>query len=126
MSRIIPDATRERLREIDWLYPHFADSDGRMRGAIHALIVDTPSHTIIVDTCIGNDKARPNRPSGHMKTDNTYLSNLNDLYRPWIMKSGHPYLIIDTEEVDFRTDEGLDQVIEGIIEKVPGTKALFA
>ncbi|NNJ64413.1 MAG: deoxynucleoside kinase, partial [Xanthomonadales bacterium] len=34
---------------------------------------------------------------------NHYLSNLNDLYRPWIMKSGFPYLIIDTEEIDFRT-----------------------
>ena len=58
MSRIIPDATRERLREIEWLYPHFADENGRMRGAIHALIIDTPDKNIIVDTCIGNDKDR--------------------------------------------------------------------
>jgi len=58
MSRIIPDATRERLREIEWLYPHFADENGRMRGAIHALIIDTPDKNIIVDTCIGNDKNR--------------------------------------------------------------------
>ena len=56
---------------------------------------------------------------------NNYLSNLNDLYRPWIMKSGYPYLIIDTEAVDFRTKKGLEQVIEGIIEKVPGAKRLF-
>jgi glyoxylase-like metal-dependent hydrolase (beta-lactamase superfamily II) len=58
MSRIIPDATRERVQEIGWLYPHFADEAGRMRGAIHALIVETPDRTIIVDTCIGNDKQR--------------------------------------------------------------------
>ena len=42
MSRIIPDAKRELVREIEWLYPHFSDEEGRMRGAIHALIVDTP------------------------------------------------------------------------------------
>lgn len=58
MSRIIPDAEREKLRSIDWLYPHFVDRDGRMRGAIHALIVETPSTKLIVDTCIGNDKVR--------------------------------------------------------------------
>jgi glyoxylase-like metal-dependent hydrolase (beta-lactamase superfamily II) len=58
MSRIIPDATRDRVKEIGWLYPHFASEDGRMRGAIHALVVDTPDMTIVVDTCIGNDKQR--------------------------------------------------------------------
>ncbi|MBT6273410.1 MAG: MBL fold metallo-hydrolase [Chromatiales bacterium] len=58
MSRIIPDATREKLQDIKWLYPHFADEQGRMRGAIHALLVETPDKRIIVDTCVGNDKAR--------------------------------------------------------------------
>jgi len=56
---------------------------------------------------------------------NNYLSNLNDLYRPWIMKCGHPYLIIDTEAIDFRTPAGLEQVVKGIIRSVPGTKRLF-
>ncbi|MBT8065468.1 MAG: deoxynucleoside kinase [Gammaproteobacteria bacterium] len=56
---------------------------------------------------------------------NHYLSNLNDLYRPWIMKSGFPYLIIDTEEIDFRTGEGLEAVVQGIVQKVPGAQTLF-
>ena len=55
----------------------------------------------------------------------TYLSNLNDLYRPWIMKCGFPYLIIDTEAVDFRTEEGLEQVVADIVRTVPGTERLF-
>jgi glyoxylase-like metal-dependent hydrolase (beta-lactamase superfamily II) len=58
MSRIIPDATRDRVREINWLYPHFADEEGRMRGAIHSLVVETPDRKILVDTCVGNDKER--------------------------------------------------------------------
>ena len=41
------------------------------------------------------------------------------------LASGFPYLIIDTEEIDFRTEEGLDKVIEGIIHRVPGTQRLF-
>lgn len=58
MTRIIPDASRERVMGIRWLYPHFADEAGRMRGAIHALLVETPDLAIVVDTCIGNDKER--------------------------------------------------------------------
>ena len=58
MTRIIPDASRERVMGIRWLYPHFADEEGRMRGAIHALLVETPNLTLVVDTCIGNDKER--------------------------------------------------------------------
>jgi hypothetical protein len=42
------------------------------------------------------------------------------------MKCGYPYLIIDTEAIDFRTDEGLEKVIEGITYRAPGTKRLFA
>ena len=56
---------------------------------------------------------------------NSYLSNLNDLYRPWIMKCGFPYLVIDTEAVDFRTEEGLEQVVADIVKTVPGTGRLF-
>ena len=58
MTRIIPDATRERVMGIRWLIPHFADEEGRMRGAIHALLIETPDMSIVVDTCVGNDKER--------------------------------------------------------------------
>ena len=66
MHKIIPEATRERVREIKWLQPHFCDASGRMVGSIHALVVDTGSRRIVVDTCLGNDKARPALPPWHM------------------------------------------------------------
>jgi len=59
------------------------------------------------------------------QAENNYLSNLNDLYRPWIMKCGFPYLIVDTEEIDLRTEEGLEEVISEIVQIVPGTMRLF-
>ena len=74
MSRIIPDAKRELVREIEWLYPHFCDADGRMRGAIHALIVDTPHTNKNEDTCIGNDKERAYPRWNKMQGD--YLEKL--------------------------------------------------
>ena len=42
------------------------------------------------------------------------------------MKCGFPYLIVDTEAIDFRTQEGLEQVVTDIIRTVPGTEKLFA
>jgi glyoxylase-like metal-dependent hydrolase (beta-lactamase superfamily II) len=55
---ILPEATPEACREIAWLQPHFADESGRLRMSVQALMVETPSQRIIVDTCIGNDKQR--------------------------------------------------------------------
>ena len=55
---ILPQATREVIKEIDWLTPHFADAEGRLIMSIHALVVETPTRRMIVDTCIGNDKQR--------------------------------------------------------------------
>ena len=39
-------------------------------------VVKTPHHTILIDSCIGNDKPRPQRPKWNMKTDDTYMRSL--------------------------------------------------
>src|SRR6202008_785761 len=39
-------------------------------------VVKTPHHTILIDSCIGNDKPRPLRPKWNMKTDDTYARAL--------------------------------------------------
>ncbi len=39
-------------------------------------VVKTPHHTILIDSCIGNGKPRPQRPKWNMKTDDTYLRGL--------------------------------------------------
>ena len=43
---------------------------------MQSYVVRTTHHTILVDTCIGNHKERPNRPAWHQKTDSTYMNNL--------------------------------------------------
>jgi glyoxylase-like metal-dependent hydrolase (beta-lactamase superfamily II) len=55
---ILPQATPEVVRELGWLSPHFADENGKLKMSIHALVVETPTCRIVVDTCIGNDKQR--------------------------------------------------------------------
>lgn len=60
MSRLVPNATAQALQEMPWLAPHFVDEQGRMVGSIHTLVVRTPQRLVVVDTCVGNDKARKN------------------------------------------------------------------
>ncbi len=53
----------------DWLAPHFCAEDLKLRLSIHTFVVRTPHHTILVDTCIGNDRKRDVPLWTHMHTD---------------------------------------------------------
>ncbi len=65
----LPDFTPDALEaNRDWLEPRYADpATGKLVFAFQSYVVRTPRHTILVDTCVGNDKPRPNRPSWHMQ-----------------------------------------------------------
>jgi glyoxylase-like metal-dependent hydrolase (beta-lactamase superfamily II) len=60
---ILPLATHEEIRKLPWLIPQFASEEGRLRMSIHALVVETPSRRIVVDTGLGNDKQGRNVPT---------------------------------------------------------------
>lgn len=53
---ILPQATPEKIQQMPWLIPHFANDEGRLRMSVHSLVVETPTQRIVVDTCLGNDK----------------------------------------------------------------------
>jgi glyoxylase-like metal-dependent hydrolase (beta-lactamase superfamily II) len=53
---ILPLATHDEIQKLPWLIPNFATKEGRLKMSIHSLVVETPSHRIIVDTGLGNDK----------------------------------------------------------------------
>jgi glyoxylase-like metal-dependent hydrolase (beta-lactamase superfamily II) len=60
---ILPLATNEEIQKLPWLIPHFANEEGRLKMSIHSLVVETPTHRIIVDTGLGNDKHGRNAPA---------------------------------------------------------------
>lgn len=68
-SILLPDCTPELVDSVPWMRPHFADDDGKMLLSIHALVVESQGRRILVDTCIGNDKARPSRSFNMLQTD---------------------------------------------------------
>ncbi len=54
---LLPDATPENLARIDWIGP-FLSADGDALASVHALLIEAPGRTVVVDTCVGNDKER--------------------------------------------------------------------
>jgi glyoxylase-like metal-dependent hydrolase (beta-lactamase superfamily II) len=84
---ILPQATRETVLPIGWLQPDFADELGRLRMSIHALVVETPSRRIVVDTCLGNDKENRRIPTWN-RLQTSFLADL--------AAAGYPRETIDT------------------------------
>jgi glyoxylase-like metal-dependent hydrolase (beta-lactamase superfamily II) len=83
---ILPDATRDACLPIDWMLPHFMDDKGNLIMSVHALVIDTGTRKIVVDTCIGNDKERSIQAWSNLQTD--FLKDLE--------QAGYPPDTIDT------------------------------
>jgi hypothetical protein len=62
-----------------WLKPKAMDPSGALLFPVQSYLVRTAHHTILIDSCVGNDKQRPNRPAWHMKSDDTYMRALHGL-----------------------------------------------
>src|SRR5262245_33018531 len=75
---MFPGLTPELLAENRaWLQKAGAlDDQDMLILCFQSYIVKTPHHTILIDSCIGNDKSRPLRPKWNMKTDDTYMKAL--------------------------------------------------
>jgi glyoxylase-like metal-dependent hydrolase (beta-lactamase superfamily II) len=75
---MFPRLTSELLAENRaWLKAAKAlDDNDTLILCFQSYIVKTPHHTIMIDSCIGNDKPRPTRPKWNMKTDDTYMRAL--------------------------------------------------
>src|SRR5476651_17528 len=75
---LLPGLTPEVLAENKaWMQKAGAlDADDVLILCFQSYVVKTPHHTILIDSCIGNDKPRPLRPKWNMKTDDTYARAL--------------------------------------------------
>jgi glyoxylase-like metal-dependent hydrolase (beta-lactamase superfamily II) len=75
---LLPVLTPELLAEHrGWMQKAKAiDDNDVLIFCFQSYVVKTPHHTILVDSCIGNDKPRPLRAKWNMKTDDTYMQGL--------------------------------------------------
>ena len=76
-SLFLKEATPQALSEMPWLFPHFAKADGTLMLSIHALAVEAPGLKLVVDTCIGNDKARG--ITGGQALQTSFLAHMDEI-----------------------------------------------
>ena len=76
---LLPEMDRDVLKEhAGWLVPsHYDPTADRFVMGTHSWVLKTKRHTILVDTCIGNQKFRPESPNFNM-LDMPYLQRLAD------------------------------------------------
>jgi glyoxylase-like metal-dependent hydrolase (beta-lactamase superfamily II) len=78
---LLPQASPDRVREMDWLIPRYATEEGKLRMAIQSYVVEAGKRKIIVDTCLGNDKQGRHIP---------IWNNLNTPYLFKLTEAGFP------------------------------------
>ena len=73
-----PDLTPEMVaRHKHWIAPQFWNAEkNTISITMQTWVLKTPHHTIVVDTCNGNHKERPNFPAAH-QLNSPYLERLN-------------------------------------------------
>jgi len=76
-----PETTQDDWEpHLHWLKPHAMDPiSGNLVFPMQSYVVRSKHHTILIDSCVGNDKERPFRPNWHRKNDSTYMDNLATL-----------------------------------------------
>jgi len=57
-SFLFANLDKAQVQSHAWLRPHFATAEGRLIASIHTFVVQSRGRTIVVDTCVGNDKHR--------------------------------------------------------------------
>jgi glyoxylase-like metal-dependent hydrolase (beta-lactamase superfamily II) len=61
----------------DWMARAGAiDADNMLQLCFQSYVIKTPHHVVLVDSCIGNDKQRPQRPAWNMKADTRFATGL--------------------------------------------------
>lgn len=77
VREMFPALTPEQLVENrSWLQPWALNDEDRLLLTVQSYVVRTPHHTILIDSCVGNDKDRPNYPVWNRKSDSTYMDAL--------------------------------------------------
>lgn len=77
VQKLFPDVTAEQLADgRSWMYPTSLTKDDELIFCYQSYVVRTPHHTVLIDSCIGNDKELARFPTMHKKTDDSYTRNL--------------------------------------------------
>jgi glyoxylase-like metal-dependent hydrolase (beta-lactamase superfamily II) len=74
IAMLLPEATPQYVQQFGWLVPHFATAEGRMIISFQCFVLRSKGRTVMIDTCIGNDRKREFEVFCNMQ--NTFLEDL--------------------------------------------------
>jgi glyoxylase-like metal-dependent hydrolase (beta-lactamase superfamily II) len=76
-TSMLPESTAEGIDgHRGWLAPFIDPATNDLGSRIQTFVVRTPERTILIDTGVGNDKARDGSPLWHMRSGGGYLDDL--------------------------------------------------
>lgn len=73
---VMPDCTLEAVQQLQWLTPTYRRGN-TINLSIHALLVETPAHKVVIDTGVGNAKQRQWELFHELDTD--FLARFDDI-----------------------------------------------
>ncbi len=120
---IFPASTPEAIaRHKDWLEPKLLDpASGLLVISMHSFLIRSRHHTILVDSCSGNDRQRPGKPRYHMKN----WPFLENLAKTGVKPAGVDFVLcthLHVDHVGWNT-----QLVDGRwVPAFPNAKYLFA
>ena len=91
---ILPQANADNIGAVDWIGPFLTD-DGNLLMSFHSLVVESMGQTIVVDTCIGNDK-----PRGYPRWDRMQSTFLDDFVQAGFATDGVDTVLCTHMHVD--------------------------
>jgi glyoxylase-like metal-dependent hydrolase (beta-lactamase superfamily II) len=74
ITMLLPDATPQFVQGFPWLVPHFATPEGKMIISFQCFVLRSKGRSVMIDTCIGNDRKREFDVFTNMQT--TFLEDL--------------------------------------------------
>ncbi|MGO2241100.1 MAG: MBL fold metallo-hydrolase [Halomonas sp.] len=80
IAQLFPEGDLQALSKdaTHWGEQSFDFERGLLRQSIHAWVVQTPTHTVLIDTATGNDKKRPTAPLFHQLAE-PFLERLQEV-----------------------------------------------
>ena len=75
ITEVIKDANSQNIKDIEWLFPHYADADGSIKAVNQSFLLEMSGKKILIDTCVGNKRTRPELPAWD-GLETSFMNNL--------------------------------------------------
>lgn len=106
----LPQAIPDVIKSIPWLYPHFADENGKFKSLVQSFLIKSDNKYILVDTCNGNKKVRSDFPDW----SNLHTRYMDNFLATGVLPEQVAFVVnthMHTDHVGWNTYEGNGKLV---------------